>query len=201
MISSFLRKKRFLLVKLCFSLNFIRDFIPLNPDPRAQINPDPTGFGSTLLLNTIRLQGVQLRQLCWSTTLYRHYSWSSSVQWRYVRWVYTVQCTLQLKQQCTIKICTRDVHSTVYTTAGAVCTMEIYTRVVHTTVYTTAGGMVYTPDIKGVYCTLHTVHYVQCIVQLEQQSLLKKKHVLYTVLFTVHCTLEIYTVNTILYTE
>ena len=38
-------KKIFLLVKLCFSLHFFSDFIPLNPDPdpdpRTQMNPDP----------------------------------------------------------------------------------------------------------------------------------------------------------------
>ena len=31
-------KKRFLLVKLCFSLYFISDFIPLDPDPHHWIN-------------------------------------------------------------------------------------------------------------------------------------------------------------------
>ena len=36
---NFLRKKKILLVKLCFSLHFI----PLDPDPdqRTQMNPDP----------------------------------------------------------------------------------------------------------------------------------------------------------------
>ena len=39
--------KRFLLVKLCFYLHFINDFLPLDPDPRTQMNPNPTGSGST----------------------------------------------------------------------------------------------------------------------------------------------------------
>ena len=30
---NFVRKKKFLLVKLCFSLHFIGDFVPLDPDP------------------------------------------------------------------------------------------------------------------------------------------------------------------------
>ena len=33
-------------VKLCFSLHFI----PLDPDTRTQMNPDPTGSGSTSVL-------------------------------------------------------------------------------------------------------------------------------------------------------
>ena len=37
-----------MLVKLCFSLHFI----PLDPDPRTQMNPDPTGSGSASLINT-----------------------------------------------------------------------------------------------------------------------------------------------------
>ena len=36
-------EKKKLLVNLYFSLNFI----PLDPDPRAQMNADPTGSGST----------------------------------------------------------------------------------------------------------------------------------------------------------
>ena len=34
-------EKKILLVKLCFFLHVISDFIPLDPDPRTQINPDP----------------------------------------------------------------------------------------------------------------------------------------------------------------
>ena len=34
----FLRKKRFLLVKLCFSLHFFIDFTPLDPDPHHCLN-------------------------------------------------------------------------------------------------------------------------------------------------------------------
>ena len=34
-------EKKNIFVKLCFSLHFISDFIPLDPDPRTQMNPDP----------------------------------------------------------------------------------------------------------------------------------------------------------------
>ena len=37
------------MVKLCFSLSFI----PLDPDPRTQMNADPTGSGSTSLYRDI----------------------------------------------------------------------------------------------------------------------------------------------------
>ena len=40
---NFLRKKKILLVKLCFSLNFISSFIPLDPDPDSE-----SGSGSTV---------------------------------------------------------------------------------------------------------------------------------------------------------
>ena len=51
-------KKIFLLVKLCFPLHFISDFIPLDPDPdphpRTQMNPDPNGSGSTSLVKSTK---------------------------------------------------------------------------------------------------------------------------------------------------
>ena len=40
------KKKKKSLVKLCISLHFI---VPLDPDPRTLMNPDPTGSGSTPL--------------------------------------------------------------------------------------------------------------------------------------------------------
>ena len=43
------RKK--VLVKLCFSLHFI--LLDPDPNPRTQMNPDPTGSGSTLLTGSV----------------------------------------------------------------------------------------------------------------------------------------------------
>ena len=59
LINNSSEKKIFLLVKLCFSLYFISDFIPL--DPRTQMNLDPTGSGSasTSLLLSINAQDSQ----------------------------------------------------------------------------------------------------------------------------------------------
>ena len=55
---NFLRKLRFLLVKLCFSLHFISDFMPLDPDPDPDSesgsgSTDPNESGSTSLLTTL----------------------------------------------------------------------------------------------------------------------------------------------------
>ena len=52
---NFLRKSIFLLVKLYFFLHFNSDFIPLDPDPRTEMNPDPTGSGSTSLVRIFSL--------------------------------------------------------------------------------------------------------------------------------------------------
>ena len=57
---NFLRIKIFLLVKLCFSLHFISDYIPLDPDPRTQMNPNPTGSGSTSLIKIGRKHMLHL---------------------------------------------------------------------------------------------------------------------------------------------
>ena len=46
-----------MLVKLCFSLNLI----PVDPDPRTQLNASPTGSGSTSLV-TLTSRHLSLRQ-------------------------------------------------------------------------------------------------------------------------------------------
>ena len=50
------KKQRFLLVKLCFFLHFI----PLEPDPRTQMNPDPHHWLKTSLLFYFRISGAEI---------------------------------------------------------------------------------------------------------------------------------------------
>ena len=45
-----LKKKDFCWLNSAFSLHFISDFIPLDPDPRTQMNPDPHRSGSASLV-------------------------------------------------------------------------------------------------------------------------------------------------------
>ena len=49
------KKRKFVLVKLCFSINFISDFIPLDPDTQTLMNPDPNESGSDRIRIRIRI--------------------------------------------------------------------------------------------------------------------------------------------------